>query len=201
MFRLIDKPVTSVTSAKDEICNDDPFDFLSLEPRSKAQSASDAAADAAREQLQALSKKELEFQSQLEFAASAEKVRELLGAAKTGGMTQRDFEVLTARLRPGRVETTERSNGWNGVLWHHYYVRGARMSLVSFRELVCQLAENKWISTEQREQFDTYAWTKENGVTNARELKTPITRWEERRRHAQLLEDIGLHSFDDSVRA
>ena len=189
--------VTSVTFAKCESQRNDPFDFLFLEPLSHAQIAIDAAAMAARKRLQTLAQSELAAQSQLEFSASAEKVKELLDAAKSGGMMQKDFEVLTAKLRPGRSDGSERSRGWNGVLWHHYYVLGARMRLLSFSELVDQFHGKKWISAEQKDQFNIYAWTKQNTATIAREIKTPITRAERSRREAQFLEDIGMYSFHD----
>lgn len=90
-------------------------------------------------------------QKQNEFSASSSKVKELLAMAKSNGMSQRQFELLTAKLRPGRAGASERARGWNGVLWHHYYVRGARMSLVSFRELVCQLAKkNGYVPCKKR---------------------------------------------------
>ena len=141
--------VTLVTFAKCESQRNDPLDFLFLEPLSQAQIAIDAAAKAARKRLQTLAQSELAAQNQLEFAASAEKVKELLGAARSGGMMQKDFEVLTAKLQPGRsdgFERSERSRGWNGALWHHYYVLGARMRLLSFSELVDQFHGKKWIS-------------------------------------------------------
>ena len=134
---------------------------------------------------------EINGQKQLESAASPKKVRELLNAGRNGGMTQRHFEMTTAKLRPGRAESLVRRDGWRGVLWNHYYLRGARMKLISFAELVDQLGQNNWITPAQFEHFNAYIAKKQATVVFARERKSLLKRGKVSPRHSLYANEDG----------
>ena len=180
--------VTSVTFDDDE----NMFDFLGLgRALYREPTLAECRKDIQQIRLHLSCNLETRGQKQHEFSASCSKVKELLGAAKNNGMTQKEFELLTAKLRPGRSDSSERASGWNGVLWNHYYVRGARMGLVSFLELVCQLAEKKWISAVQKEVFDAYAREKHKSVVFSKERKNLMLRGKVSPRHSLYANEDG----------
>ena len=197
MIEPNDAQVTSVTCEKNEHIASDPFDFLAYEAVGEAELALIATEVDAVARVQSVADTELDAQARHDLSASAEKVKELLNAAKNNGMTQKDFELRTAKLRPGRAAKVERSAGWNGTLWHHYYVTGAKMKLLSFSELIDQLEGSNWLSHHEAMNFGRYSLAKFRSVINARECKTPTTRGEAGRRYTEFLESIGLYSFHD----
>ena len=188
----------SVTSHESEF-ELDPFAFLDDRDSGPGEVASEVKIMAPREQLFWIALDEISEQKQLEFAASSDKVRELLRAARNNGMTQKEFEVITSKLRPGRVDNSLRAEGFRGAIWNHYFNIGARMKLISFGELVEQLAADAWISALEKEFFDAYTQQKKDRVKTAREQKIPMTHTAARQWNQDLLEAIGLYSFCDPL--
>ncbi len=84
-------------------------------------------------------------QKRLDKSVANEKVRALLNAARIGGMSQRDFELAAAELRP----SSGRGVGFNGRLWHHYLTTDARMSMSTFNEYCGYFLDKGWISELQ----------------------------------------------------
>lgn len=90
-------------------------------------------------------------QKRLDKSASNELVRWLLLSAKAGGMSQRQFELSAAELRPNGG----RDVGFNGRLWHHYMTTDARMSLATFGEYALYFFQQGWLTTEQHAEART----------------------------------------------
>ena len=103
-------------------------------------------------------------QKRLDKSVANEKVRALLNAARMGGMSQRDFELAAAELRP----SGGRGVGFNGRLWHHYLTTDARMSLSTFNEYCGYFLDKGWISELQHRDAQLFLESSEAMLTSTK---------------------------------
>ena len=90
---------------------------------------------------------------------SNRKVRQLLELAKSNGMTQKDFELACARLRPNTASRT--GAGFNGRLWHYYMANDASMSCEAFGEYVREFRRCGWLDLQKEKDLMVEACTTE----------------------------------------
>lgn len=104
-------------------------------------------------------KGQLASQKRNDASVPNDKVRELLQLAKLGGMSQRDFENASSKLRPN--SESRYLEGFRGSLWNHYIATNARMSCTTFQEYAGYFVEEGWVSFEDAREFVLYAFAVE----------------------------------------
>lgn len=88
-----------------------------------------------------------------------EAVRQLLAAANSGGMTQIQFEVCAAKLRPNSATRKLKKNGepdgLGGRLWHSYMNPNSdqRMSCHTYLQYLVEFTKEGWLQQEEAVPF------------------------------------------------